>query len=202
MNTIFFLAAALTVGQVQFFPDQAPPTKTPVAKPAGNAEARKELRDQVLKTVGQEAIGFTKYYGDIAIYSLQQCGVESGKGLVRLHTSGDLARMRNPKAVLQAIRLHGDLAAVWVVEHHEQLVDPDVLECWCREPMEYVYELKDIEQQAALLKASRKYPLWLTGFMNDPNSIYIVLGFTILLLLVVAYRQRKKAAFPAAPASP
>jgi len=202
MYTIFILAAAFAPGQVQFFPDQPaqePAGKAPAAKPASNIDARKETRDQVLRAVGPECLAFTRHYGDLGIYALKQCRPETGKNLVKLFNSGDLDRLKNPRAALQAVRQHGDAAAAWIVEHHEQLVDPDALECWCREPMEYVYDLKDIEQQAIQLRASRKYPPWLANLMADGNMAYIVMGVLALLFLVVAYRRKRRPAAPPAP---
>ena len=187
MNTLLILILAIA-------PGEDPPVNAPAAKPKNEVEARKDARDQVLESVGKEALGFTKQYGDLGIYALRQCEPETGQKLVGLFTAGELARLRNPRAVLEAVRQHGEPAADWLALHHEQLVDPEALECWCKEPMEYVYELKDIEQQAALLRASRKYmPSWLVTMAGEWNMTHLVIGGLVLLLLVVLFLKRRPA---------
>jgi hypothetical protein len=196
MNAIM-LTLALAPGQYAINPPDQVKTEP---KAATSAEVRKDARDKVLQVIpGPETLAFTKFYGDLGVSALQQCGPESGRALVRLFGSGDLARLKNPKAALVAIRTHGALAATWLTEHFEQLVDPEALECWVKEPMEYVFELKDIEHQAAQLKASRRVvPPWASNLMANEHTGYVVFGGLVIALVVIVVR-RRRAPQPANP---
>lgn len=193
MHTILILAA-LTPGQVQFLPEK--PAQEPAAKLPHNAVARKEARDQVLRSVGKDALTFTKKYGDLGIASLQQCSPESGKKLVALFNAGEFGKLKNPRAVLEAVRQHGDPAAAWLSEYHEKLADPEALECWVKNPLEFVFDLKDVEQAAEELRASRKFflPPWLGAISAEWNGPSIVIGVLVVFLLVSVFWKRKPAA--------
>ena len=196
MNTFFILTATLMPGQASVTNLDLPPAVKPVPKVAQDAEARKEARDRVLRSIGPEALAFTKYFGDLGIYSLQQCEPETGKKLVKLFNAGDL-KLKNPRLALEAVREYGQPAARYLVEHHDKLTDPDALECWCKQPMEYIYDLRDIEQSAEQLRASRKHvPPWLANVTADWNVPYIVIAVLIVLVLLLAIWKRSP---PAAP---
>src|SRR4051812_35973086 len=189
MDTILLLAATLAPGEmpmpVLYDPRRVPPADAP-AKPPDDVDARREARDLVLRSVGKDALAFTKQFGDLGIYSLQACEPETGEKLVKLYNGGELGKLKNPKAALEAVRKHGDLAGAWLAEHHALLEDPEALECWCGEPMEYVYDLKDIEQQAAQCRAGRKsLPPWLANATAEWNVPYVIIAVLAALLLLV-----------------
>lgn len=194
MNALIIAAVLLISGQPQFFPDQPPP-KQAVKAPDG-IESRKAARDKVLAAVGQqEGLQFTKAFGDLAVEALGACDAEAGKGLVRLFLSGDLARLKNPRAALLAVRNNGTPAAQYLVQHHELLEDPVSLEIWCRTPMEFVFDLKDIELETTRLKESRRLiPSWLALLNSNGNWAYVVMVVLALLLVVVIVRRRKATA--------
>jgi hypothetical protein len=184
--TAIFLLAAIVPGQV--------PLKATMDNQQGGIESRKEARDKVLAAIGKDALPFTKSFGDLGIEALAACEPETGKGIVRLFTSGDLARLKNQKAALNAIRNNGTPAAAWLVQHHEQLEDPVSLELWCRSPMEFVYDLKDIELETARAKESRQMVTSWTAWANrDGNMGYVVLGALGLVMVILAFRRRKAA---------
>ena len=198
MNAIVLLAAALAPGEmpvpVMYAPRALPPADPP-AKLPDHADARREARDLVLRSVGKDALAFTKKFGDLGIYSLQACEPETGKKLVKLYNAGELGKLKNPRAALEAVRKHGDPAGAWLAEHHAMLEDPEALECWCGEPMEYVYDLKDIEQEAAQCRAHRKsLPPWLANVTAEWNVPYVIIAVLAALLLLVCVWKRRQPA--------
>lgn len=182
MNTALLLAALVACQEIN------PPEPAPKLKPASNIQARKEARDQIIKTVGDDAKNYTKVYGDLGIAALQQCSAETGKKIVRLHNEGALARVKNARAVLEAIRVNGPAVGAWVADHLEELVDPEALEIFCKYPMDVALELRDLEIQAAELRASRKLaPTWLRdeqGGWNVPWLFVIVLAAVVLVVIL------------------
>jgi hypothetical protein len=169
--------------------DTGTPEKTvPDGKPKTNAEIRKEARDRVLRAFGNEALAFTKAYGDLGIAALQACHgePETGKNLVRLYNAGEMSKLKNPRAVLEVVRRCGHQAGAWIVEHHQQLVDPEALDAFTREPMDFVFDLKDLDVAAAQLRESRKYSPQ-TGIKpgGEWNTPVLVIG--ALVLALVAY---------------
>jgi hypothetical protein len=175
------------------------PQSTPQPYPQNSAEARKAARDQVLRSVGPEALAFTKRYGDLGIAALQQCSPETGKRLVALFNSGDLARLRNQQAALAAIQRNGNPAGAWLCDNIGRLSDPEALELWCKMPLEYVYDLKDIDRDAEDLRASRKLmPSWLKTDAGDWNMTAIGIGALVLLLVAAVFWKRRQPG-PAVP---
>ena len=153
MTTLLALAL-LSAGQ--FRPPGQPGGASPADEHARRIEARKEARDEVLRAVGNEALGFTKRYGDLGVQALQACQPDTARALVALHNSGGLAKLRDPKAALEAVKKHGDPVAAWLVANHKLLEDPDALECFASEPLEFVYDLRDVAREAEARRASRK----------------------------------------------
>jgi LPXTG-motif cell wall-anchored protein len=170
-----------------------PPQQFTPAPPPNSAEARREARDQVLRSVGPEALAFTKRYGDLGIAVLQQCSPEAGKKLVAMFNNGQLARLKNPQGALEAIRQNGEPPAAWFCNNIGRLSDPESLELWCRTPMEFVYDLKDLDQSAEELRASRKFmPSWLKTDTGEWNMTAIVIGGLVLLLLGAVFFKRRQ----------
>src|SRR5215207_7702455 len=143
MNTLLLLAA-LSAGQNH--PGRAAAWPNEPAR--HRAETRKEARDQVLRSAGPEALAFTKHFGDLGIYALAQCEPATAKRLVELFHGGELLKLGEARLALEAIRQHGQPVAAWLVEHHAKLTDRDALDCFAAEPMEFVYDLKDVAAAA------------------------------------------------------
>jgi hypothetical protein len=175
------MLAALAAGQ-----DTAP---QPKPRPKTGAEARREARDSLVRSVGKEAQGFCRRFGDAGITSLQAVKPETGKRLVE--AQDELAKLKHPRAALDAIRRHGEEVAVHVIDHMDQLADPDALECFCREPLEYVYGLKDLDQAAASLRESRRYvpPMPGPAAAAGWNVSYLFIA-AILLLGFIVWKRR------------
>jgi hypothetical protein len=184
MNAVFLLAS-LMAGQI-------PPKDNPQV---GGIESRKESRDKVLATVGQDALPFTKSFGDLGVEALAACDPEVGKGIVRLFGAGDLAKLNNQRAMLNAIRNHGTPAAAWLIQHHEQLEDPVSLGIWCRAPMEFVYDLRDIELETTRMKETQRLrEPWLTRTYRDGNIGYVIAGVVGVVFLIFFFRRPRAAA--------
>jgi hypothetical protein len=128
------------------------------------AADRREARDRVLQDVGPNALGLMKRHGDLGIYALLACSPATARRLVEMHESGDLGKLPDPRAALEAVRRGGEPVGAWLADHHRQLGSPEALECFCREPLEYVHDLKDVAQSAEALRAARgpEYP-WSPG---------------------------------------
>jgi hypothetical protein len=190
MYSILILTATLAAGQ-----DPSNVKPSAVKSPQG-PEARKEARDLVLRSVGADAMAFTKHYSELGVAALQQCEPATGKKIVQLYNSGELSKISNSRAVLEAVRQNGEPCGAWLAEHHAQLNDPEASEVWCRSPLEFVFELKDIEQAAEELRASRKrFPPWVNTMTADWNSPYvIIIGVLVVLVLVIAIWKRRTAA--------
>jgi len=177
------------------FPEPLPPPPgvNPFnPQPMNSAEVRKDARDQILRSIGPEALPFTKKYGDLGITALQQCDIDTGKRIVALFNSGAMSRLKNPQAVLEAIRQYGSPAGVWFCQHHQKLADPEALECWCKAPLEYAYDLKDIDQSAEELRASRKLlPSWLSTSGIEWNLPTIIVVALVGLVVIGMFLKRR-----------
>jgi hypothetical protein len=168
---------------------EAPPQKQPTS-----VDIRREARDAVLKTVGEDSRKFLKAYGDLSIATLQAVPADVGKKIVGIYNSGELARIKNPRAVLDAIRQHGEPVGKWVCEHHQILEDGEALEIFCKYPLDVAFDLRDVESSAAELRASRKLaPSWLGSNMPaEWNGLHILIGVLVVALIVAVFWRKKK----------
>ena len=173
-------------------PPAAPrPPRRPPRPVLLDPEARRDARDEVLREVGDEALGFMQFYGELGVAVLRKCSPESAGALVRLHESGDLDRLGNPEAVLSAVLGGGTLAAEWLAGHHAELEDPDAMRCWVREPMEYVYALKDLGLEASRLRARREAAAVNRG--SGGNGLTVLAALVLAVVACLAYRKWRAA---------
>jgi hypothetical protein len=169
----------------------------PPAPPPNSAEARREARDQVLRSVGPEALAFTKKFGDLGIAALQQCSPETGKRLIALFNNGQYARLTNQQGALETIRQNGEPAAAWLCNNIGKLSDPEALQCFNKSALDYAFDLKDIERDAEELRASRKLmPSWLKTETGEWNMTAIGMGGAALVLLAAVLWKRRQIVAP------
>jgi hypothetical protein len=112
---------------------------------------------------------------------------------VALFNNGQLGQLKNPQAALEAIRQNGEPAAAWLCNNIGRLSDPEALELWCRTPLEFVWDLKDLNQSAEELRASRKLvPSWLKTDTGEWNMTAIGIGGAVVLVVLVAMLKRRQ----------
>jgi hypothetical protein len=129
-------------------------------------------------------------YGDSAIFALGNCTPQTGKKLCKI----DFSAMKDPRAVLRTIQKHGEPCAAWLAENHSLLVDPDCLDAYCRDPLEIVHDMTDLQQAAAALRASRRVvPRWLEQAAGNVSPPWAVGGGMVVIVLLLLYRRRSKA---------
>ncbi len=172
MYAILILAAVCQAGPKNVGPQRA-----------GLAE-RKEARDRAVKELGPPAGACMMAYGDVAIFAFQACTKEGGQAIVRLWESGDLARLKSPRAALNVVRVHGDQAATFIEEHLDELLDPFSLQAFVAEPGEYINSFKLISDGAAAIRESRRVvPAWATSAAGETNALHLV-GIVLLGVLI------------------
>jgi hypothetical protein len=171
MQAILIAALALAPGQPQGAATGWPPPYDPGAPPRGSGgspppsqsenagptvEQRKEIRDAVLLVI-PDANAFMKKFGDQGISALAKCTPATGRKIVALYAAGKFQTLSSPHGVVSVIHRHGEPAAVWALANFDRLLDVDVMKAWEQSPMEYVYDLRDLNHQAELNAAHRKY---------------------------------------------
>lgn len=202
MEPSYLILMLLAAGQNITVQYQPPPQPTP---PVHRSEARKEARDKVLREVGQQAAGWCRHFGDPGVNALLQCKPETAKSLVDLFESGETARW-NTKIALEVIRKHGEPVAAWMVANHTLFAgDKEAMEVFAADPLEFVYDLKDLSKEAADKRAARMPSLpWGDGkaaeWLGNWKNLALGAGaLVIVLLLVQVRRQRKQQAIPPVP---
>ena len=171
MQAIFVAALALAPGQPGGPITEEPPPYRPDAPRRGlggfgtppspvsepTVEQRKDVRDAVAAALGAESVAFMRKYGDAGIAALARCSPGTGRKVVALYTAGNCQTLSSPGGVVAVIATHGEPAAVWALANFDRLLDIDVMRAWEESPMEYVYDLRDLNHQAELNAAYRKY---------------------------------------------
>jgi hypothetical protein len=149
MPTLFLLS--FLIGQ----PAEPPPPKAPAPVGITDVEIRKQARDDVLKVV-PGGLGFMKKHGDLGIQVLSELKPSTANELVKLFDSGAMDQWKDSRAVLEAVRREGEPSGAWLVRNLDSLATPENREAWVKSTLEICYDLKDIEAEAAKIRASRK----------------------------------------------
>jgi hypothetical protein len=179
--TPFLLLSVLVAGQ----PAEPPPPKAPAPVGITDVEVRKQARDEVLKLV-PGGLGFMKKYGDLGIQVLSELKPSTAVELVKLFDSGAMDQWKDSRAVLEAVRRGGEPSGAWLVRNLDSLAAPENREAWVKSTLEICYDLKDIEAEAAKLRASRKAaPAPANGGEWDKSTT--IGGLIVLGLLVAAF---------------
>jgi hypothetical protein len=95
-------------------------------------------------------------------------------------------------AVLTAITQHGEREGRWVVKNYDLLTDPDHLEAFTRNPLDFVYDMADIDQKAAAVKAGRNPTAMLLEKIPEGSAPWIVVGVVAVVLVVIWKRKAAK----------
>jgi hypothetical protein len=153
---------------------------------------RKERRDEALSRVGPHALGFTQEYGEAGVNALLNCDPDTGRRLVELHDSGELAKVPRPHLLVAVVARYGEGVGAFVAERHADLADPAACELFCREPEEYVHAMKDLKRQAQLRAAKAAPPPEAPPWWKDwRNFAYAAVGVGAAGLLLKALRRRQ-----------
>lgn len=155
--------------------------RTPSDPGSRLAEARKEARDRALRVAGKQALGFTRHYGEVGVGAILACeNPQTAKRLIELHESGELHKLSNPRAALAAVCRDGEPAGAFLVAHCARLADPDALACFVAAPLDFAFELRDLDQMAAERRASRRSSLFSAAPNHHEWNVDTVRGSLIL----------------------
>jgi hypothetical protein len=151
----------------------------PPYHPAQSLAARKARLDEAVRLGGPDAASFCRCYGDLGVTALL-ASTDAGtdyilgksadfpggpKAIVAYWKSGKLQQLADDRAALAAVATHGRPVSRWMIEHHLELTDPDAFAAFIAEPCEYAYELRELSQGVAMMKAKRSQAWGLPSFL-------------------------------------
>jgi hypothetical protein len=177
VNSVIVLLA-LVPGQSQYKPPEFKIDQS-------SFQYRVRLRDALVERVGPEILPLTKTYGDVAIYALTKCQPETARALCRMEFSS----VKQPVAVLEAIKKHGEPVARWVARNFDTLADQDHLEAFTRNPLDFVYDMADLDERATAVKTSRQPLAALLQQLPEGSAPWIVIAVVVIALVIVWKRK-------------
>jgi hypothetical protein len=178
----FLLLSILAVGQ----PAEPPPPKAPVPVGIADVEVRKRDRDDVLKVV-PGGLAFMKKYENLGVQVLSEMKPSTAVELVKLFDSGAMDQWKDSRAVLEAVRRGGEPSGAWLVRNLDSMSVPENREAWVKFTLDICYDLKDIETEAAKIRASRKPAPVAPANSGEWDSRCTIFVLIVLGLLAAAF---------------
>ena len=167
---------------------------------------RRAAREKAIATLGPGARPFVEAYGENAIAAIGACSRHVALKLVAFYDSGQLNRLARPGKLLAVISdpRHRDDVALWAIEHAAELNDPDSLEAYLSDPLEYALGLKALEAGAARMRTmrlnravmaatpapARDAPHW-KALLDDDRVGVTACACAVIILAIVLWRNRR-----------
>jgi hypothetical protein len=121
---------------------------------------RIKRRDEALKRVGRNALGFLQEYGETGVEALLRSEPETGKRLLALHQGGALGKLAHADLLVALIAERGEEVGAWAVRNHEKLTGPNAMRAFLDEPLEFVHGLKALPADPPAPDAQREPAPW------------------------------------------
>jgi hypothetical protein len=176
-----------------------------LAQPYGDgteavARNRRATREKAVSHAGPAARVLVECdYGDDGARALLNCSPETASRLAEFHASGGFTKVPRANEVFGVIarQRSGDEIAQWVIEHANELTDPDAVSAFLAEPITFVLSLKklsavvaekrarDAEKPASTDAPSRP---WLTA--SDKQALFGLVAVVGLIVFWIWWRRR------------
>jgi hypothetical protein len=120
--------------------------------PPRDPRQRRLLKERAVLYAGPAARGFVESseYGDDAALALSVCSQGVAVQLAAFHASGGLSRLPRKREFLRLIAQPGwqDSAALWAMQHANELADPWCMDLFLVSPAEFVLGMKRLPDHA------------------------------------------------------
>jgi hypothetical protein len=158
------------------------------------------LRERAVQYAGPAARAFVEVpeFGDDAALALLMCSKNAAVQFAAFYAEGGFGALPRQRDFLRVIAQPDgrDAVALWVMQHSDELADPDCADVFLAAPLEYALGLKPLDA-AVIERRSQRFaapapPGPTVGLPSDPKALAWVTGLVgvIGLLIWRRYRQR------------
>jgi hypothetical protein len=182
--------------------------------PSRDPRQRRLLKERVVLYAGPAARSFveSREYGDDAALALSMCSQGVAVQLAAFHASGGLSRLPRRRDFLRLIAQPNcqDVAAVFVMQHANELADPASAELFLASPAEYVMGQSSLPHSVPQGRWATETPAYYSAPGAAPRYMYgnaglsrqesLTLGAGLLAALGVYIWQKRRRQYRELPA--
>jgi hypothetical protein len=168
--------------------------------PAMTPRDRRFVREQAVAYAGPYSRTLVESeIGDVAAFALLRCSQNGAAVLASFYASGGLVQLPRAKDLLVVIAQPdgGDPVCKYIIQHANELMDPDCCNAFLATPLDFVWGWKQLPVPAEKSRAQCIPSPWLSSpsmvFGYERRSVAWTVGLVGVVVLVMWRRQRRLA---------